>query len=856
MKTAAICACIVILSLILFPFLLQGTAALAGTHGIGHSCSITMECSPGAYCKKDAGDCQGEGECERRPFSCPQVWAPVCGCDGKTYPNECEAARKGISVQSQGTCQPGQTQCTDNGDCELNEYCQRQTGVCEAGAGTCAPRPEACAQVWDPVCGCDGKTYPNECTAATYGINVQSQGACQPGQTQCTNNSNCQPNEYCQKQTGVCGAGIGTCAPRPEVCAQVWDPVCGCDGQTYPNTCEAAARGINLATESACTPGQIPCTTNSACPPDSYCDKPVGQCNAAGTCAPRPEVCAQIWDPVCGCDGKTYPNECTAASNGVNVYQENECQPGITPCTSNSQCPSGSFCKKAAGDCTGSGECAPAPEICPDIYAPVCGCDGTTYSSECVASGNGINVDYAGECTPGGIECAENAECGTDEYCQKSSGNCEGNGVCAAVPGACPDVWAPVCGCDGKTYPNDCAAALKGINVDYTGECQGTGPQCSDSSVCPAGTTCQKRPGQCSEMGICAPPPTSCPDIWAPVCSCDGKTYPSGCIATSQGKNIAYAGVCQGSDVTCSDNNACPAGEYCRKDPGECTAQAQGTCAPRPEACPEIWEPVCGCDGQTYPNSCEAAAQGVNVDYTGQCPGGTLFCSTNNDCSPFAYCQKDPGKCTGLGTCAPRPEFCIQVYDPVCGCDGKTYSNECVAASSGVSVDYDGACKSSPSPSPQPSPLPIPGFLFGGYPIGGFPGGFLGGGYFGGGYYGGGYPYGGSYGGGFPYGGVIGGLTGGYPYGGYSYGGFAGSRYPYGGFSGTTFPYGSFSGTTYPYGGLSGTTYPYGGVSGTTYPFGGFTGGSFPYGSYFSGGFFGFNRGFTSYPFSYPYSQQ
>jgi len=606
----------------------------------------------------------------------------------------------------------------------------------------------------------------------------------------------------------------------------------------------------------ACQPGQNQCMDNSGCQPNQYCQKQTGVCGTGtGTCAPRPEVCAEVWEPVCSCDGKTYPNVCTAATYGVNVQSQGACQPGITPCTANSQCPSGSYCKKAAGDCSGSGECAPAPEICPQIYAPVCGCDGKTYSSECVAAGNGINVDYAGECTPGGIECTANTGCGTNEYCQKAKGNCDGNGVCTAVPEACPDVWSPVCGCDGKTYPNDCSAALKGVNVNYTGECQGTGPQCLDSSVCPAGTPCQKRPGQCSEMGICAAPPVSCPDIWAPVCSCDGKTYPSGCVATSQGKNIDYSGVCQGSDVTCSDNTVCPADDYCQKSTGNC--DGQGTCAPRPEACPEIWEPVCGCDGQTYPNSCEAAAQGANVDYTGQCPGGSLFCSTNSDCSPFAYCQKDPGKCTGLGTCAPRPEFCIQVYDPVCGCDGKTYSNDCVAASSGVNVNYEGACKSTPSTGAQTSPYQFPGFLFGGYPFGGFLGGFFGGGYTGGGYTGrgysgGGYSYGGFPGGGFPYGGIIGGLIGGLPYGGYTYGGFSGSGYPLGGFSGTTYTYGGFAGTTY--GGFAGTTYPYGGFAGTTYPYGGFAGSSFTYGGYFGGGFFGFNRGFSPYQFGYPFA--
>ena len=40
-----------------------------------------------------------------------------------------------------------------------------------------------------------------------------------------------------------------------------------------------------------------------------------------------------------------------------------------------------------------------------------------------------------------------------------------------------------------------------------------------------------------------------------------------------------------------------------------------------------------------------------------------------------------------------EPEGCFALWDPVCGADGKTYSNECFAELAGVEVNYKGRCK-------------------------------------------------------------------------------------------------------------------------------------------------------------------
>lgn len=53
------------------------------------------------------------------------------------------------------------------------------------------------------------------------------------------------------------------------------------------------------------------------------------------------------------------------------------------------------------------------------------------------------------------------------------------------------------------------------------------------------------------------------------------------------------------------------------------------------------------------------------------------------------------GEVDQFGVCRPRPEVCIELYQPVCGCDGQDYGNGCMAAAEGTDVAYPGVCRGS-----------------------------------------------------------------------------------------------------------------------------------------------------------------
>ncbi|XP_008474481.1 serine protease inhibitor dipetalogastin-like [Diaphorina citri] len=238
--------------------------------------------------------------------------------------------------------------------------------------------------------------------------------------------------------------------------------------------------------------------------------------------------------------------------------------------------------------------------------------------------------------------------------------------VHAARDNSCPRICpqgsseVPVCGTDGVIYANDCELKKKtcgkGVAVaedqklclrSYGGSCE---HKCGNEKDAVCGTDGRTYLNRCmlqleicrvgielSHLGPCnniSAHRENCPvncdqaPLDGPICGSDGNVYKTNC----QMKLLTC-----GQGVVRVSKRHCQTTRHCR------------------ESCWRVSKPTCGSDGNIYSNACRMKSKN---------------CGKHVYVVPIKRCLQG----FHFKGCA---RICPTIYDPICGTDNKTYSNDC-----------------------------------------------------------------------------------------------------------------------------------------------------------------------------------
>lgn len=317
---------------------------------------------------------------------CPVKYNPVCGSDNETYYNKCDllmCAPQGTGVKCAGECM------TDPSCSTCGSSCEPVCGIVTSASG-------------NPI----HKTFPNTCAMTCAGGTLLESGPCcyECGEfdeyvcsddflafkNECYMTCKADPEDYPAKLYTIPLNLDGT--PFIDVCEVCkcdlspdnYEPVCGENFESYYNACALDCVDAVLRCEGECS------FENCPCPPQTG-----GLAIATEETSPA-NPNDLLNRGVCGADGRTYGNECSAKFFGTTVDKQ-------------------TWCESCALECAGAG------------YNPVCCEDGVTYPNLCIPQKcNDLLLPAnckKGKCCEADADCNDNDaetvdQCNTEGVCE------------------------------------------------------------------------------------------------------------------------------------------------------------------------------------------------------------------------------------------------------------------------------------------------------------------------------------------------------------------------------------------------------------------------------------------------------